>query len=65
MLNVINPRRCCLNLQAMWHIISTWPNNRSRGLKLLSILPKMSSVVGCTCSDERLISRRNATEVVE
>jgi hypothetical protein len=38
--NVINPRRCCVNLQAIWHIISTWPNNRSRGLKLLSILPK-------------------------
>jgi hypothetical protein len=38
--NVINPRRCCVNLQAIWHIISAWPNNRSRGLELLSILPK-------------------------
>jgi hypothetical protein len=38
--NVINPRRCCVNLQAIWHIISNWPNNRSRWLKLLSILPK-------------------------
>ncbi|EFX66447.1 hypothetical protein DAPPUDRAFT_302705 [Daphnia pulex] len=25
---------------AIWHIISIWPNNRSRGLELLSILPK-------------------------
>jgi hypothetical protein len=38
--NVINLRRCCVNLQAIWHIISIWPNNRSRGLKLLSIWPK-------------------------
>ena len=38
--NVINPRRCCVNLQTIWHMISTWANDRSRGLKLLSNLPK-------------------------
>ncbi|XP_046454228.1 uncharacterized protein LOC124201994 [Daphnia pulex] len=51
---------------AIRHIISNWPNNRSRGLKLLSILPKcrLSSVVSCTCSSARLISRRNTTEIL-
>jgi hypothetical protein len=38
--NAINPKRCCVNLQTIWHIISTWPNNRSRGLKLFFILLK-------------------------
>ncbi len=53
--NVTNHRRCCVNLQAIWNIISTWPNNRSRGLKLLSILPKCRPLLavklylfGCT-----------------
>ncbi|EFX75758.1 hypothetical protein DAPPUDRAFT_107650 [Daphnia pulex] len=31
---------CPPSRQAILHIISTWPNSRSRGLKLLSILPK-------------------------
>jgi hypothetical protein len=38
--NAIYPSRCCVNLQAICHRIFTWPNNRLRGLKLLSILPK-------------------------
>ncbi len=55
--NVTNHRRCCVNLQAIWNIISTWPNNRSRGLKLLSISPKCRPLLavklylfGCTVS---------------
>jgi hypothetical protein len=66
--NVINPRRCCVNLQAIWNIISTW-SGRIMDHVDWNCFPFCRNVVrcqllSCTCSDVRLISRRNTKEVV-